>query len=123
MDSLVVSTTLLVLYLVWAVVLSDSLFHRVFSLALFALFVLMTLICTLTFSAYTIPLSVLAFLDLMLCVALSPAQAIFHRTRANDLRRRSLEVFSRNSTSNGALEGAIIAELVLLQHYFNLSVA
>lgn len=123
MDSLVLATTLLILYLVWAVVLSDSLFHRIFSLALFALLVLTSLICTLPLATYTIPLSIVAFLDLVLCVALSPAQAIFHRSRANDLHRRSLEVFSPDSTSNGVLEEAIMAELVLLQHDFFPSVA
>jgi hypothetical protein len=109
-------TLSLIWYLVWAVVLSESLFHRVWSLALFLLLLSTTLIYSLPLSGYTILLSVFAVLDGLLCVALSPAQAVFHQTKNGDQNDRALEIFPSKSINDGAPPMTILAESVLSLH-------
>ena len=125
MTSLTILTTLLFMYLLWAVVLSDSLFHRVWSLALSSLLVLTTLLYCLPFSGYTIFLSILAVLDFALCVALSPAQKVFHHTKIIDSDHKTLEVFPPRSdvpNRNGTSQATILVEFVLSLLYLSISV-
>ncbi len=116
MTSLSIIASILFSYLVWAVILSDSLFHRVWSLALFLLLVLPTLVFSLPFGGLTIFLCVLVVLDFALCVALSPAQAVFSRLGTIDLDRKAMEIFypkSNSLDSNGSSQETVLAEFVL----------
>lgn len=79
MLSVILATTLGI-YLVWAEVLSDSLFHRVLSIALCLLAFLTAKLLSLPVSTFTISLIILTLLVFALCIALSLTQSLFYHT-------------------------------------------
>jgi hypothetical protein len=100
MGLLQISFFILCSYLTWAVVLSDSFFHRVWSLALIFFFALSTLLYIVPISVgYTILLVTLDVLLFALCVALSPAQIFFFNATEPNPRRKALEIFPPKSDS------------------------
>ena len=112
------------MYFVWAVVLSDSPFHRVWSLGFSSLLILTTLMYCLPFSGHTICFSILTVLDFALCVAPSPALRVFYHTRIIDLDYRTFKTFtSKNNSpnSNGASQATILAKFVLSPLYLSIS--
>ena len=84
-------TTTLSLYLAWAAALSDSLFHRVWSVALFLFSLLTTAIFNSRVSVSTVPLAVLDLLIFALCIALSPAQLLLHPAKSVDQKDKALD--------------------------------
>lgn len=68
-------------YSVWAVVLSDSRFHRVWSLALSLFLFLTSRLFSAPFSASRVPLAMLDLLVFIICIILSPAQLFLFRTK------------------------------------------
>jgi hypothetical protein len=106
----------LALYLAWAIVLSDNFFHRVWSFALSSLLVLIALAYYLPFSISTIFLIVIALLDAVFCVALSPVQIFFRHAKSLDPGYKALEILSPNENSSnesGDSQSTILAEFVL----------
>jgi hypothetical protein len=115
MSYLSILTTCLVSYLIWAVVLSDSLFHRLWSLSLFSLFLLSLIIYTLPVSTYTIPLSLLALVNFLLCIALSPLQVFFRPPGSIYEGQERLTIYFPNntcSTNNEDSKDALFVECV-----------
>ena len=84
-------TTALSLYLAWAAALSDSLFHRVWSIALFLFSLVTAAISNSPVSVSTVPLAVLDLLIFALCIALSPAQLLFHPAKSVDQKDKALD--------------------------------
>ena len=76
MSYLATLSACLISYLMWAIVLSDNLFHRVWSLALCSLFGLASVSYLLPASLNNVPLYFLTIFDSLLCIALSPFPAI-----------------------------------------------
>lgn len=116
MTSQAVVTTCLGLYLAWAVVLSDSLFNRIWGLALCSLVLLTSALYYLPLSAYTLPLAVLTLLDFALCVALSPFQILLYRTESINPNYKALEILYPNSKGPDNGDGpreSLFAEFVL----------
>jgi hypothetical protein len=99
MSYLYVLGTFLVLYLGWAVVLSDSFFHRLWSLSLFSLFGLSFMLCSFPISLYTIPLSLLTLITFLICIALSPLQWLFNSSGSNHSEQTGMTVIFPKSTS------------------------
>ena len=83
----------LLLYATWAVMLSDSLFHRVWSLALSLLMSLASQLFNEPFSASSIPLALLVLVVFAACIILSPAQLLFFHTKMIRSKREALKIF------------------------------
>jgi len=92
-------------YLLWAVVLSGSFFHRVWSVGLFSLLAITTALFSQPSSAYSIPLSILALLDVAMCLALSPVQRLFYSQESPDSGTRALEIVSPKLNTLGKPSG------------------
>ena len=111
MDYLELMSLTAIFYAIWAVVLSDSLFHRVWSCALLSLRYLASVLYYQT----TLPLTILTFADLALCISLSPLQLLFH-SKADNPNHQALDIFfpRNNSLGNGDNpEESIFMEFVL----------
>ena len=85
-------TTALSLYLAWAAALSDSLFHRVWSITLLLLSLLTAAIINSPVSISTVALAVLDLFVFALCIALSPAQLLFHPAKSVDQKDKALDI-------------------------------
>ncbi|OCL09943.1 hypothetical protein AOQ84DRAFT_290259 [Glonium stellatum] len=102
MAVLVLLTTSSALYLTWAVVLSNSLFHRVWSLSLCSLLLLTAALFSLPVSTYTPLFTVLVLLDFALCITLSPAQVLW-QTKSINLSNKALKtLYPRENDYNDA---------------------
>lgn len=101
-------------YLLWAIVLSESLFHRVWSLALSFLLVLIITLYSYPISIYnTAPLLVLTLLDFVLCLALSPAQLLLRSSTYSE--RKALDIIfpeMMSSSNSGCIQEDLVAEFV-----------
>ena len=86
---------LFILYLGVAVVLSDSHFHRVWSLALYLLSYLTVELFGPAISASKTPLAILALAIFAICIALSPVQLLFPKSIGP--KNKALEFFSPES--------------------------
>ena len=80
------------LYLGWAVLLSDTYFHQVWSLALLLLSYLTLKLFSPPISASKTPLAILTLAILAICLALSPAQLL--DTTSIRPNKRSLETLN-----------------------------
>ena len=92
------------LYLAWAVVLSDSRFHRVWSLALSVLLLLATRLFDQPFSASSVPLAILVLLFFAVCIILSPAQLLLFHTRSMGPKKKALEIFNPKTEADYSVE-------------------
>ena len=113
MAAVVLITLLLAAYLGWAIVVSNSLFHRIWSVALSILLSLTSLLYLQALPHYNIWLSIFAILFSVVCLALSPVQAILHQTGTGYRTHRSLEIFSGKGINGAASQAPIVVELVL----------
>ncbi|RDW87439.1 hypothetical protein BP5796_03133 [Coleophoma crateriformis] len=116
LNALATCFSLFLLYLIWAVVYSDSLFHRVWSLGLCCLLPLANALFSQPISISTVPLLVLTILDLVLCVALSPAQVLLFHSPTQS-KGKVLDVIFPPSTSPADHEEAqktTIADIVVV---------
>ena len=106
MDSSLLGLTFLVslLYVTWAVVLSDSLFHRVWSLALSLLLFLVTRLFDEPFSASSIPLAILVLFVLAICIILSPAQLFLFNTKPINPKKEALKIFNPANEKDHSVE-------------------
>jgi len=75
---LLIAASCFLFYLVPAVIFWDSLFHRVWSLALVCLPLSIVALCHPPLSDYTLPILIFTILDFVLSVALSPVQTILY---------------------------------------------
>ena len=82
------------LYTICAVILSDSRFHRVWSLSLFLLWFLTARLSDQPFSISSVPLALLALLVFIVCVILSPAQLLLFNAKPIGPKKKALEVYS-----------------------------
>ena len=98
------ASVVFLLYSTWAVVLSDSRFHQVWSLALSLLLYLTTRLLDLPFSASSVPLIILVLLVFVICVILSPAQLLLFRTRPNGAKKKALEIFNSKNQEDYSVE-------------------
>ena len=94
----------LLLYPTWAVVLSDSRFHRVWSLALSLLSFLTGRLFNEPFSASRVPLAILVLFILAVCVVLSPAQLFLFHTKSISPKRKALKIFNPINENDHAVE-------------------
>ena len=94
----------LLLYVLWAAVLSDYLFHRVWSLALFLLLILAPRLFNEPFSASSIPLAILVLFVLAICIVLSPAQLILFHAKPIGPKGEVLEVFKPTNEKGHSVE-------------------
>ena len=117
MAALILFTSLLAAYLLWAIVVSDSLFHRVWSVALSLLLSSTTLLYLQALPDHNNLLSTFVILVFVVCLVLSPVQAIFYYTKSGNRNDRSLEVFSARDVDDAASQAPILAELVPPLHY------
>lgn len=107
-------------YLIVALTYWDSLFHRVWSFALFSLLLSTIGLFYLPLSTHTTPLlSIFTFLIFVLCVALSPVQSILYPTEVDDTNDRALEIIWPTTIDDGASQGTIFAESVLPLKYLD----
>ena len=86
--------TAFLLYAAWAVVLSDSRFHHVWSLALSLLVFLATRLFDEPLSTSSVPLALFVLLVLTVCIFLSPAQLLLFHTKPIGSKRRALKIFN-----------------------------
>ena len=93
-------TTALSLYIAWVAALSDSLFHRVWSIALFLVSLLTAAIFNWPVSVSTVPLAVLDLLVFALYITLSPAQLLLHPAKAVDQKDKALDTLFPKSDEN-----------------------
>ncbi|RDW73350.1 hypothetical protein BP6252_07257 [Coleophoma cylindrospora] len=116
LNALATFSSVFLLYLIWAVVYSDSLFHRVWSLGLCCLLPLATALFSQHISIFTAPLFLLTILDLALCIALSPAQVLLFHSPTQS-KRKVLDIIFPPSTSSADHEEAqktTIADIVVV---------
>ena len=59
---------------------------------------------SLPLSGYSVLLATFIVLDFLLCVALSPAQAVLYHTKISDIYDRALEIFSSKKIEDGGLQ-------------------
>jgi hypothetical protein len=115
MHYLGILATCLISYSIWAVILSDSLFHRVWSLSLCSLLWLALILYALPLSTYTIPLSLLSLINLLLCIALSPLQIFFHSADCIYEEQERLSIHSPSNTcltNNNGSQDTLFVESV-----------
>ena len=98
------------LYAVWAVVLSDSRFHRVWSVALCLLQFLTTRLFDQPFSVSSVPLAILVLFLCLVCIILSPAQLLLFNAKSIIPKKKALETYSPKD------EEAVSVEFVLPAH-------
>ena len=92
------------LYATWAVVLSDSRFHRVWSLALSLLLFLTGRLFDEPFSASSVPLAILVLFVLAICIVLSPAQLFLFHTKSIGPNRKASKIFDPVNENDHAVE-------------------
>ena len=92
------------LYVTWAVVLSDNRFHRVWSLALSLLLFLVPRLFDEPFSASRIPLAILLLFVLAICIILSPAQLFLFNERPIGPKREALKIFNPANEKDHSVE-------------------
>ena len=92
------------LYATWAVVLSDTRFHRVWSLALWLLLFLATRLFNEPFSASSVPLAILVLFILAICIVLSPAQLFLFHTKPIGPKRKALKIFNPANEKDHSVE-------------------
>lgn len=102
--SLGLAFLVLLLYAAWAVVLSDSRFHRVWSLALSLLLFLATRLSNEPLSASSGLLAILVLFVLTICIFLSPAQIFLFHTKPIGSKRRALRVFKPANEKDYSVE-------------------
>ena len=95
------------LYATWAVVLSDSRFHRVWSLALSLLLFLTTRLFNQPFSASSLPLAMLLLLVFIVCILLSPAQLLLFHTKPISAKRKALKIFNPENEVDHSVESVL----------------
>ncbi len=92
------------LYAAWAVVLSDSRFHRVWSLALSLLLFLATRLNNEPSSASSALIAILVLSVLAICIVLSPAQVFLFHTKPIGSKREALKVFKPANEKDYSVE-------------------
>ena len=112
MAAAVLFTLLLTLYLGLAIVVWNSLFHRVWSVALLLLLFLTTLLYLRAVPKYDILLFISAILVFVVCFSLSPVQVIFSHAKTGYRTDRSLEIFSGKGINDAASQAPIVVEWV-----------
>ena len=95
---------LVFLYASWAVVLSDSRLHRVWSLAIFLLLFLATRLYNEPFSTSSVPLAILVLFVLAICIVLSPAQLFLFHMKPIGAKRETLTIFNPGNENDHAVE-------------------
>ncbi|KAF8503946.1 hypothetical protein BU17DRAFT_101606 [Hysterangium stoloniferum] len=97
MAVLAVLTTLVLLYVAWALVSSGAFFHKVWSFSLlFLLFLTCILYALPTISFFTLP-----FANFALCLALSPAQVFLYPPKRTDSKKEAMKIYPPTSNSVG----------------------
>jgi hypothetical protein len=104
---LLIPTSCLLCYFGAAVIFWDSLFHRVWSVALLFLYLSIAALYFPPLSGYTLPFFIFTILDFALCVALSPAQIILHPREDDNTNHSALKIIN-----DGAVQTMISAEFV-----------
>ncbi|KAK6336188.1 hypothetical protein TWF696_001751 [Orbilia brochopaga] len=106
-------------YVVWAAVVSNSLFHRVWSFALLCSIVSANVLLTSPISTTTIPLAVFAILSVWLSFALSPIPGIWESLaeapEPSEWDHKIIEVINPEpeiGTQDGPLQSNILADIV-----------
>lgn len=112
-----VLTTYCVAYFIWAVILSDDLFHRLWSLSLCSLLVIIRIPSILPISTYTVPLYILGLLNFSLCIALSPLPVILQPVESTYEEFKRLEIVFPRSNDDGSRD-ALVAECVFPRFSF-----
>ena len=105
------------LYTICAVLLSDSRFHRVWSLSLFVFWILTARLFNQPFSMSSFPLALLALLVFIVCIILSPAQLLLFNTKSIGPKRKALEVY------NPSDKEIVSVESVLPVNYLDISIS
>lgn len=104
------SLPLFLLYATWAVVLSDSRFHRVWSVALCLLHFLTIRLFDQPFSISSVPLAILVLFLFVVCIILSPAQLLLFNAKSIGHNKKALETYSPKG------EEVVSVEFVLPAH-------
>ncbi|PLB55732.1 hypothetical protein P170DRAFT_400102, partial [Aspergillus steynii IBT 23096] len=104
---MLVVTTICALYALWAVVFADSLFNRLWSLSFCSLLLLVNHVFSLPFSLQAIIFYVLAFFNVLLCLALSPLLALLRRKSPPENSANRIQLLSEG-------KGPFIADIFLV---------
>ena len=96
-------------YATWAVVLSDSRFHRVWSVALFLLRSLIRQLFDQPFSISSVPLAMLVLFVFIVCIILSPAQILLFNTKPIGPKKKALETYIPKNEALASVEFVIPA--------------
>ncbi|KAF8511826.1 hypothetical protein BU17DRAFT_96885 [Hysterangium stoloniferum] len=107
MAALAILFTAVGCYIAWASILSNTPFHKFWSLIQLLFLFLIHALYDLPISAYNIPLYILAFAIFVLCVALSPAQVFIFRPEPPDQQRNKITVLS-----NGHPDHTTVVDIV-----------
>ena len=91
-------------YATWAVVLSDSRFHRVWSVALLLLRYLVEQLYDQPFSISSVPLALLVLFFFIVCIILSPAQILLFNTKPIGPKKKALETYSPKNETVASVE-------------------
>ena len=91
-------------YLIWANLLSDICFHRLWSLALLLLWFLTTQLFNSPFSASNVPLAVLVLLVFIICIVLSPAQRLLFHKESTHMKKGTLDIFNSENGQGPYIE-------------------
>ena len=102
-------------YLLWAVVVSDNRFHRVWSLALSVFFFLATQLFGQHFFSVTLAILVLVFF--VICIILSPAQLLLFPTKPMGPKKKALEIFNPKTEADYSVECALPAHQISILFY------
>lgn len=89
--------TITIPYLLWAMFLSERLFHRVWSFSLFTLSWLISDIFSLP--NYSIPKILLTMFNFLICAALSPLQVVLFRGSVC-MKRERITIFSPSDVTS-----------------------
>ena len=108
---------LLSLYTICAVILSDSRFHRAWSLSLLLFWILAARLFDQPFSLSSVPLALLALLVFIVCILLSPAQLLLFNTKPIRPKKKALEIYSPRNKE------AFSIEFVIPVKYLDLSIS
>ena len=105
------------LYPTCAVIFSDSRFHRVWSLSLSLLWLLVARLLDQPFSNFSVPLALLALLVAIVCIILSPAQLVLFNTNPIGIKKKALRIYSPRDRETVSIESVTPVK------YLNISIS
>jgi endonuclease/exonuclease/phosphatase (EEP) superfamily protein YafD len=114
---LLIAASCFLCYFVPATIFWDSLFHRVWSLALLCLPLSIVALYHPPLSDYTLPILIFTILDFVLSVALSPAQAILYPREDDGTSYSALKIINYETVQTRISAEFVPPSLIIPVHF------